>query len=342
MIPRTLLWMGSNVCSNLALEYTSLTENNIIYATTGLWSLLFAVLWGVEPAGKTLPARVLGGVITVLGAAVASIGDSAASDSGTGKSAMMRVLGDVICFASNAFFGAYIVSLRIDDVCEKRPFYFFSLLGSRVAVLFVIPLAVLFVIPLAVYLAIVVMLSSNHSWDVVLARKTGFAMVNGYGRDFGVIAVKSVLATFGMDFFLAQAAIYTTPTVASIGISFSIPLAFLVDVFIKKVFPVNDTKAVALQVTGALIVVVGFVIAALFSEDDHHDAKKETTDDNTSPLLDVDNDDDDTEACRGPTHENSKQLVEHPDGYTAFPEDDGTLSTVTTSETRLTVANGDT
>jgi drug/metabolite transporter (DMT)-like permease len=73
----------------------------------------------------------------------------------------------------------------------------------------------------------------------------GFIILNGFSD--------TVLA----DYFWARAVILTSPTIATIGMSITIPIALLTDYFIKGV------SATWISGLGASLVVIGFVLVNL-------------------------------------------------------------------------------
>ena len=240
MTARAVLWMGQSVLNTLSLSLTSLTEYSILNTTVGLFCMFFCARWGLEDTGDGLRGRILGGLLTVAGSGIATLGDSTQG----GKDATNAAIGDVLCVLSNVLFGAYLAALKIGNLCERKPLRYFGLLGANVAALFAAPIAA--------YLALSTLVFGRHKgspWHVV-AQKTGFAKVNGYGRDFAIVFAKSLFATGSAEFACAQAALRTSPTVASVGTALTIPLAFLVDVFITHDAPLNDSRAISLQIAG--------------------------------------------------------------------------------------------
>ena len=304
MVPRALLWMSENGLNNLSLKYTNITDFTIMSTTMGLWALFFSIRWGLEKAhGTNLPVRIFGGVLTVVGAAVSTYGDS----SGHGSTALV---GDVLAFLSNAIFGIYITSLKIGDSIEKRPLQYFGQLGVRV---FLLGSG-----PMVAYLAL------SSSRGTAFAMKTGFAKPSGFGRDFAIFAVKGLVLTAPSEFLLAQAAVRTSPTIVAVGTSLTIPLAFLVDAFITRNLPLHDPSALALQIIGAIIVVIGFIITALYSP---------TPDDESCSDAEKHDDSDDVEADPAKPFALMEPLITHggDDYYSSSQETDGTCSATSES-----------
>lgn len=62
------------------------------------------------------------------------------------------------------------------------------------------------------------------------------------------------------DYFWARAVVLTSPTVATIGMSITIPIALVTDFFINGIAPT------AISVVGSLSVIVGFILVNLDHE----------------------------------------------------------------------------
>mmetsp|Transcript_7986 Transcript_7986/g.24664 ORF Transcript_7986/g.24664 Transcript_7986/m.24664 type:complete len:410 (+) Transcript_7986:242-1471(+) len=240
------LWMVANGSYNVALSLTSITSSTILSTTSSLWALFFAVRWRVEPRGKTIKTRALGAVLCVAGSALAAFSDTSTKNE--------SFVGDVVALLSAALYGAYGAGLRLGDDSERAPFKFFGMLGLWNFAYFAVPLAV--------YLAVRQQKGDSSS---SLAKLTGFARRReAGGRTFGLIVAKGLFDNVLSDFLWAQAVIRTTPTVATVGLSLTIPLAFLTDAFVTKKLP-TSSKSLALQLSGAVLVVAGFLCTVLAS-----------------------------------------------------------------------------
>jgi len=238
------LWMIANGAYNVSLSLTSITSSTILSTTSSLWALFFAVRWNVEPRAA-VKTRVLGALLCIAGSALAAFSDSSTKNE--------SFFGDIVALFSAALYGAYGAGLRLSDDSEKAPFRFFGMLGLWNFAYFAVPLAV--------YLAV-----ACRNDLAILAKKTGFSQShseNG-GQTFGLIVAKGLFDNVLSDFLWAQAVIRTTPTVATVGLSLTIPLAFLTDAFVTRDLSTNP-RSLALQITGAALVVAGFVCTVLAS-----------------------------------------------------------------------------
>jgi solute carrier family 35 protein F5 len=77
------------------------------------------------------------------------------------------------------------------------------------------------------------------------------------GEVVGFITLNGFSDTVLADYFWARAVILTSPTIATIGMSITIPIALLTDYFIKGV------SATWISGLGASLVVIGFVLVNL-------------------------------------------------------------------------------
>ncbi len=80
------------------------------------------------------------------------------------------------------------------------------------------------------------------------------------GEVVGFISLNGFADTVLADYFWARAVVLTSPTVATIGMSITIPIAILTDYVIKGV------QATWVSVLGAMCVVAGFILVNLAPE----------------------------------------------------------------------------
>lgn len=80
------------------------------------------------------------------------------------------------------------------------------------------------------------------------------------GQAFGFIALNGFMDTVIADYFWARAVILTSPTVATIGMSITIPIALVTDYFINGISPTY------ISVLGSLSVIIGFILVNLTPE----------------------------------------------------------------------------
>lgn len=80
------------------------------------------------------------------------------------------------------------------------------------------------------------------------------------GEAFGFITLNGFADTVVADYFWARAVLLTSPTVATIGMSITIPLALITDLFVNQIVPTY------VSILGSLSVIVGFIMVNLDTE----------------------------------------------------------------------------
>lgn len=81
----------------------------------------------------------------------------------------------------------------------------------------------------------------------------------------GIIFLLMICNGFGdtvlADYFWARAVLLTSPTVTTIGMSITIPMAILTD------YLINDIVSTELAIIGSILVVIGFILVNLSDDD---------------------------------------------------------------------------
>ncbi|CAD7971937.1 unnamed protein product [Amoebophrya sp. A120] len=138
------------------------------------------------------------------------------------------LVGDVLCLISTVFYASYVTIIKKH---VTKPLWLFAYLGLYV-----------FIIGFPLAYAFDPEPFHELNWTIV-----GLLLLNGIGDN--------VLA----QYFWAYAVLYSSPTVATVGLSFTIPLSMLSDLFFSSV-------GVSIwQVLAAISVTFGFVILSMNS-----------------------------------------------------------------------------
>ncbi len=80
------------------------------------------------------------------------------------------------------------------------------------------------------------------------------------GEIVGFVALNGFCDTVIADYFWARAVVLTSPTIATIGMSITIPFALITDYFIKGM------AATWISIIGAVLVICGFILVTLTTE----------------------------------------------------------------------------
>lgn len=84
------------------------------------------------------------------------------------------------------------------------------------------------------------------------------------GEAFGFITLNGFADTVVADYFWARAVLLTSPTVATIGMSITIPLALITDLLVNQIVPTYTS------ILGSLTVIVGFIMVNLDKEQQYY------------------------------------------------------------------------
>lgn len=226
------LWMGANATYNASLSSTSITSSTILSTTSSLWALAAAVAIGVE---RSSCAKLVAGGLVVAGAALVAWGDD---DNGDHQGS---VIGDALALLSAALYGVYGARLALDH--DNLPSLSTSALFGWLGVWN----AVLFFVPVALWVAF------------------GRAAAPWSPRLLALVFVKGLFDNALSDYLWARAVVLTSPTIASICLSLTIPMAFALDALpdaLRHELAVHAPANVALQAMGAVVVVAAVVLVA--------------------------------------------------------------------------------
>lgn len=216
------LFFIANFSYNVSLAHTSVTSNTIISTTASLWTFLFSTCRGLE---RFAWVKMLGLLLSIGGTVMVGLGDQ---NSGTDT-----VAGDALCLFAAVMYGVYTTALRIlvpDDTCVS-----FQLLFGYVGLL-----ALSTLLPLTLIFT-----------QVIPSMFEGFTFAV-----FGFIVVNGLCDNVLSDYLWARSIVLTSPTVATVGLSLTIPLAFLSDAAMGKL------HGGMWEILGAVTVAGGFVLVS--------------------------------------------------------------------------------
>mmetsp|Transcript_10847 Transcript_10847/g.24034 ORF Transcript_10847/g.24034 Transcript_10847/m.24034 type:complete len:377 (-) Transcript_10847:307-1437(-) len=224
------LWFMANCLYNYSLLMTSVSSSTIISNLAGTFTLTFSWMAGVESITK---GKVLGILACFLGAVCVGLKDSTDDSTHT-------VVGDLVALLGALGYGLYTIAIRY-QIPDDEGISMQLLLG------YVGLLNALFFLPVLLALYYLQLDNLAHLSGVVI----GFMLLNGMCNN--VIS----------DYLWARAVVLTSPTVATIGMSITIPLAMVSDLLVQGISPTY------LTVLGACLVLLGF---GLVNVTDQHEA----------------------------------------------------------------------
>ena len=235
------IWFAANCTYNISMSLTSITSTTVISSSSAGFTLLLSVVWLGE---RLTMLKVLGVFLCMLGnvlivfsddsssasnvTAAAAPGGSGGGDGGPSPS----FHGDMVCLLSAGLYAWYTALIR--RLAPRDLSLFFGCLGLTTFLLFG---------------PVVALLHGTRVED--LSTLTPAIL--------GLLVCKGVFDNVISDYLWAAAVLLTSPSVATIGMSLTVPLAMLSDMLMPKDWLVDPMKPTPFSLLSAAAVVSGFV-----------------------------------------------------------------------------------
>ncbi|APA11118.1 hypothetical protein SS1G_03129 [Sclerotinia sclerotiorum 1980 UF-70] len=252
----SLLWFIANYLVAGCLEYTSVASSTILTSTSSIFTLLFGALVRVESFTMRKLIGVLASFVGIILISSVDLG-STDNDSNRGnfphKSQAQIAIGDIMAFGSAVMYGLYAVVMKKRCGNEDR-------------------------VDMPLFFGLVGLFNVIFLWP-------GFFILHFTGVEkfelphtgkIWLIVLLNSLSSFISDYCWAYAMLLTTPLVVTVGLSMTIPLSLVGQMWL------NEQTSTGVYWVGALVVVGSFVFV---NHESKEEEKREAGDERIIPIV---------------------------------------------------------
>ncbi|KAI5310212.1 hypothetical protein KEM55_000507 [Ascosphaera atra] len=207
-----ILWFSANYFAFACLQHTTVSSTTILTSTSGLWTLIFGVIGGVE---RWNVKKLIGVLISLAGITLISRVDMSGShEDGNPSTFPLKptaemALGDAMAAFSAILYGIYTVVMKrkVGDEGKVNMTLFFGLVGLTNMLLLWPGFVLLHVTGIETF----ALPDSSKVWNVLIA---------------------NALVSLISDIAWAYSMLLTTPLIVTVGLSMTIPLSLIGEIFI--------------------------------------------------------------------------------------------------------------
>lgn len=248
---------------NNALYYTSIASATVLVSTQCIFVFILAsCICHLETYSL---CKMIGVLISFIGTSLTAIKDQQNSDDNDNMDNNNPFIGDMIAVLAAILYAIYTIQVRI--YCPQNE----DLYSMQILLGYIGLLCFILLLPIAIYIIV-----TNYKQFIIFNDNNDDNTTNNNNNHYHMtILLIVVLFSKGFmdflitDYCLFRSIILTNPTVATVGLGMTIPMAFLSD-YIFSIGPSSTSTTSTAErfysIMGAIAVTIGFLIVNLAPE----------------------------------------------------------------------------